>query len=419
MADKSQKSSHEIFARFAYDEGAIASMFLADEKVIHCNKTAVKMFGLRDEFELIGKHPIILSPEFQPNGVSSAEGAGKVFGECLTKGVAVFEWTHKRLDNGVLFPVSVTLQVGQLNGKPVMLCSYQDIKDLVKARDAQKQVTQRMADELEKSVKGIVENVTAAATEMKSNAQSLASTAEETSRQSSAVAAAAEQTTNNVQTVASASEELYTSITEINRQIADSVRVAGSCVTEAEATGTVMQTLSKSADDIGNIVKLIEGIASKVNLLALNATIEAARAGEAGKGFAVVAGEVKGLANQVDKAAKDITKQIADIQQQTGRAVETITGITTTIKRVNEISTSIASVVEEQGAATKEISRNIQETAKGTSEVTRNIAGVKEASAETGRASSEVLSAATQLSQEAESLRRVVDEFIAHIRAEK
>ncbi|MDD3288462.1 MAG: methyl-accepting chemotaxis protein [Alphaproteobacteria bacterium] len=284
------------------------------------------------------------------------------------------------------------------------------------SRTARRSIMGHMADEFEHNVKGVVTTVSSAATEMQGSAKAMSAIAEETSNQSAAVSAAAEQASTNVQTVASAAEELNTSIGEINHQIENSIKVISECVAEAETTSTVMQGLSKSADDIGNVVKLIEGIADQVNLLALNATIEAARAGEAGRGFAVVANEVKNLANQAGNAARDITIQITDIQGQTSHAVDTISNITLTIKRMNEISTAIASAVEEQGAATKEISRSIQETAEGTNEVTRNITGVTRAASETGAASSQVLETADQLAKESEVLRSVVENFISKVR---
>ena len=65
-----------------------------------------------------------------------------------------------------------------------------------------------------------------------------------------------------------------------------------------------MQSLADGAQKIGEVVRLINDIASQTNLLALNATIEAARAGEAGKGFAVVASEVKSLARSEEHTSE-------------------------------------------------------------------------------------------------------------------
>ena len=279
-----------------------------------------------------------------------------------------------------------------------------------------KSMMDKMADDFENSIKGVVMTVSSVARETQDKAKTMTELAEGADHKANVVASAAAQASNNIQTVASAAEELNASIGEINRQIGDSVRVAGECVGEAERTSEVMRDLSVAASDIGSVVKLIEGIASQVNLLALNATIEAARAGEAGRGFAVVAGEVKSLANQVSHAAQDITNQIGGIQGKTDQAVSTINTITATIRRISEISTAIASAVEEQGAATKEISRSIQETAEGTAQVSHNIAGVTAAVGETGTSSNQLLESASHLSKEADTLKNVVEGFVATIR---
>ncbi|MEX1204976.1 MAG: methyl-accepting chemotaxis protein, partial [Dongiaceae bacterium] len=295
------------------------------------------------------------------------------------------------------------------------LAEQQRAEQEVKERRAQ--VMEQLTREFDSSVSGIVQAVSAAATQMQSNAQSLSATAEETNRQSVAVAAASEEASTNVQTVAAASEELASSIAEISRQVTQSAGVAQKAVEEAARTNETVQGLAETAQKIGEVVNLINDIASQTNLLALNATIEAARAGEAGKGFAVVASEVKSLANQTAKATEEIGAQITAIQGATGSAVAAIQGISTTIAEINGIATSIASAVEEQGVATQEISRNVQQASAGTHEVSSNIAGVTQAAGETGQAASQVLQAAAELSQQAETLRAEVDKFLSQVRA--
>jgi methyl-accepting chemotaxis protein len=286
-----------------------------------------------------------------------------------------------------------------------------------KAELDKKFLLNKLADDFESGVRGSLDTLASAATEMRATSQSMTATAEETSAQATTVAAAAEQASVNVQTVASATEELSSSVAEIGRQVTQSTRIAGQAVEQAERTNTTVQGLSAAAQKIGDVVRLISDIASQTNLLALNATIEAARAGDAGKGFAVVASEVKSLANQTARATEEIGAQVAAMQSATSEAVQAIQSITGTIGAINEIAATIASAVEEQGAATHEIARNVQEAAQGTGQVSSSIIGVNQAASETGAASSQVLASAEGLGKQAETLRTDVDKFLADIRA--
>ncbi len=271
--------------------------------------------------------------------------------------------------------------------------------------------------DFDKMITEVVGSISSAATELQSTAQSLSATSEETSRQANAVAAASEQMAQNVQTVATATEELTTSIREIGNQVTESSRIVGGAVTQANDTNAKVKNLSEAAQKIGDVVTLINEIASQTNLLALNATIEAARAGEAGKGIAVVASEVKNLATQTAKATEEIAGQVRAIQESTDSSAQAIQGITQTINRVNEISTAIASAVEEQGAATQEISRNVQQASSGTSEVTSNIGGVTQAAQQTSAGSTQVLSAASELAKNGVRLKSEVEGFLRTVRA--
>jgi methyl-accepting chemotaxis protein len=275
----------------------------------------------------------------------------------------------------------------------------------------------KLADDFELSVKEVVDQVAASATKMHTTARSMSGVAEETKRRSGIVATASGQATQNVETVAVAAEELAASIGEIGRQAAQSSGISSAAVHEAERANAAMSGLAERVARIGEVVRLINDIASLTNLLALNATIEAARAGEAGKGFAVVASEVKELATQTAKATEDITAQIAAIQEASQGAVEVITSITATISKINGIAGGIAAAVEEQTAATGNIARNVHQAAEGTQQVSANIGGVTEAATETGRSAQSVLSAADELSQQSGMLRVQVNTFIAEIRA--
>jgi methyl-accepting chemotaxis protein len=275
----------------------------------------------------------------------------------------------------------------------------------------------RFADEFETAVGVIVANVSASAVQLESSAGTLTRTAETTQSLSSQVAGASEEASSNIQSVASATEELSTSVDEIGRRVRESSQIAEAAVLQAQQTDARIGKLSRAAQQIGDVVKLITAIAEQTNLLALNATIEAARAGEAGRGFAVVASKVKSLASQTAKATDEISSHISGMQGATQESVAAIKEIGDTIAQISSIASSIAGAVEQQSSATQEIARSVQSVALGTHEAAANIVQVNRGATETGSASADVLNSARTLSTESTRLRKELDRFMSNIRA--
>jgi len=310
-----------------------------------------------------------------------------------------------------------TVEVFRANGE-ALARMRRDQEAMKAAAEAERKVALRqMADDFQEAIYGIVQQVTKTAETLETSAQSLSGTAEETARQATSAAGAAQQTASNVETVSAAAEELSSSVAEISRQVVASSRIVDRAVRESDCTAQEFAGLTRSAEQIGQIIHLIQQIAGRTNLLALNATIEAARAGEAGRGFAIVASEVKELARQTQHATEEISEQVGAIQKVVAQSADAIRAIGASIGEVESVTTTIAAAIEQQDSATKEIARNVQEASAGSGELSNSMLGMTQAAGDTGSAATTVLSAAGMLSGESQELRRKVDDFLGKIRA--
>jgi methyl-accepting chemotaxis protein len=237
------------------------------------------------------------------------------------------------------------------------------------------------------------------------------------STKTAGAAAASNEAFANVRDIASAAEELAVSVTEIDRQVAQSNAITSKAVSEAARSNDAVRELDEAGRRIGDVIKLITDIASQTNLLALNATIEAARAGEAGRGFAVVAGEVKALSSQTAKATDEIGAQIAAMQGATRRSIEALAGIERTIGDIGKISGAIATAVTEQGAASQEMARSIEVAAHRTNDAAAEVERVGAATQDTRASAASVKTLADDLAAAAANIRAQVDQFFGKLNA--
>lgn len=86
----------------------------------------------------------------------------------------------------------------------------------------------------------------------------------------------------------------------------------------------LINELKEKTNNIVSITEVINNIARQTNLLSLNAKIESARLGEQGKGFDVVTEEIRKLADQSKNSIDDISKIIAELQNQLNLSINSI-----------------------------------------------------------------------------------------------
>jgi len=287
-----------------------------------------------------------------------------------------------------------------------------------KAAEAErKKLLESLATTFTESVGKLIGDLTKSAGTMRSDAESLSTASHRLSELTAHATHASERASGGIETVAGTAGALSGAIAGAVSQVSNTSNAAQQAVANAEHTNEMVKTLAAAANRIGEVVQLINDIASQTNLLALNATIEAARAGEAGKGFAVVASEVKNLANQTAKATEDIQSQVQDIQGQTDGAVKAIGAIAELIADISRKAAEAAGSIEQQGGASQAIAQNVQDVSHETNSMNASVHELSDSVQVTADACQRLQSASGHLMSQMDSLNGLARDFVARVRA--
>ncbi|MEM9963889.1 MAG: HAMP domain-containing methyl-accepting chemotaxis protein [Asticcacaulis sp.] len=309
------------------------------------------------------------------------------------------------------------LDVFRENGQSLMAHEAENARRIEVQAAERQAVLRDMAESLQSQVSVLISTLRQVSAEMSASAGQMSGSALTAMQRVENVTSTAESTSAHARHVAQTVQGLSDTAADIAQATEASSDVSSRASEEAQQTAEMMARLGRSADEISAVVDIISGIARQTNLLALNATIEAARAGEAGAGFAVVASEVKTLAQETEKATRDITDKVQHIQANTLEAVTAIDNIVGTIQTLRASSEDIARSVAGQQAATREISETADNLAAGSRSVGQDIEAVQHVASETHDAAEAVSRQAESVRAASEGVSAAIDDFIRSLRA--
>lgn len=227
-------------------------------------------------------------------------------------------------------------------------------------------------------INSLSSNIATLVREIRASSQTAMTLSDQLSSRSAQLSVKTEQQSASLVQTAASMEEMAAS----TKNNADDTRLASEQANIAtlqarkggELMGQVannMQSITDCAQQMTEIISLIDGIAFQTNILALNAAVEAARAGDHGKGFSVVAGEVRSLAHRSAEAAKNIKSLIEVTSYNVTQGVNVVSEAEKNMHDIVTGSGNVSRLMDEISASTSEQEKGISQITQALSELER------------------------------------------------
>ncbi|EMM2637514.1 chemoreceptor protein [Enterobacter hormaechei] len=227
-------------------------------------------------------------------------------------------------------------------------------------------------------INSLSSNIATLVREIRASSQTAMTLSDQLSSRSAQLSVKTEQQSASLVQTAASMEEMAAS----TKNNADNTRLASEQANLAtlqarkggELMGQVannMQSITDCAQQMTEIISLIDGIAFQTNILAINAAVEAARAGDHGKGFSVVAGEVRSLAHRSAEAAKNIKSLIEVTSHNVTQGVNVVSEAEKNMHDIVTGSGNVSRLMDEISASTSEQEKGISQITQALSELER------------------------------------------------
>ena len=142
--------------RALFEASSHGVMLHDDKQFLDVNPAAVRIMRCRSAAELIGKHPMEISPPTQPDGESSATASARHIADCMRNGHTRFEWVCCDAE-GNSIPLEVILTRIEIGGRPIIQALVIDIAARKAAEEALRQSEEKFKQLYELSPLGMAQ----------------------------------------------------------------------------------------------------------------------------------------------------------------------------------------------------------------------------------------------------------------------